>query len=141
MLQSGAAVEGLTNGLIALLHLGLLSEPEQRALLDTLTNPTLRAPWGIRSTASDDPLYDPDSYARGSVWALGTADAVMAFYEAGRPAVATALWHDLVPWFGLDAPGAKHVFYGICLLLVVMVLPDGVWPWLARKLGVRRQLP
>jgi branched-chain amino acid transport system permease protein len=26
------------------------------------------------------------------------------------------------------------VFYGICLLLVVMVLPEGVWPWLARKL-------
>jgi branched-chain amino acid transport system permease protein len=39
---------------------------------------------------------------------------------------------------GLDAPGAKHVFYGICLLVVVIVLPDGVWPWLARKLGVRR---
>jgi len=37
---------------------------------------------------------------------------------------------------GLDVPGAKQVFYGICLLLVVMVLPDGVWPWLARKLGL-----
>ena len=34
--------------------------------------------------------------------------SVMAFYEAGRPAVATALWHDLVPWFGLDAPGHSH---------------------------------
>ena len=31
-------------------------------------------------------------------------------------------------------PGAKQVFYGICLLLVVIVaLPDGVWPWLARR--------
>jgi branched-chain amino acid transport system permease protein len=48
---------------------------------------------------------------------------------------------ELLTRFGLDAPGAKHVFYGICLLLVVMVLPDGVWPWLARKLGVKRQLP
>jgi branched-chain amino acid transport system permease protein len=37
---------------------------------------------------------------------------------------------------GLDVPGAKQVFYGICLLLVVMVLPDGVWPWLARKFGL-----
>ena len=36
----------------------------------------------------------------------------------------------------LDVPGAKQVFYGICLLVVVMVLPDGVWPWLARKLGL-----
>ena len=37
--------------------------------------------------------------------------------------------------FGLDVPGAKQVFYGICLLVVVMALPDGVWPWLARRLG------
>ena len=40
---------------------------------------------------------------------------------------------------GLEVPGAKQVFYGICLLLVVMVLPDGVWPWLARSLGIRRR--
>jgi branched-chain amino acid transport system permease protein len=43
---------------------------------------------------------------------------------------------ELLHAFGLDAPGAKQVFYGICLLVVVMVLPDGVWPWLSRKLGL-----
>ena len=48
---------------------------------------------------------------------------------------------ELLSAFGLDAPGAKQVFYGACLLLVVMMLPDGVWPWLARKLGVTRQKP
>jgi len=37
---------------------------------------------------------------------------------------------------GLDVPGAKQVFYGLCLLLIVLALPDGVWPWLARKLGL-----
>jgi len=37
---------------------------------------------------------------------------------------------------GFDAPGAKQVFYGLCLLVVVMALPGGVWPWLAAKLGV-----
>jgi branched-chain amino acid transport system permease protein len=36
----------------------------------------------------------------------------------------------------IDIPGAKRVFYGVCLLVVIMVLPDGIWPWLARKLGV-----
>ena len=42
---------------------------------------------------------------------------------------------------GFDLPGAKQVFYGICLLLVVVALPEGVWPWLARRIGVseRRQ--
>jgi len=42
----------------------------------------------------------------------------------------------LLTAFGLDMPGIKQVFYGICLLIVVMVVPDGVWPWLARRLGV-----
>jgi branched-chain amino acid transport system permease protein len=35
---------------------------------------------------------------------------------------------------GVDVPGVKQVFYGICLLAVVMFLPDGVWPAIARKL-------
>ena len=37
---------------------------------------------------------------------------------------------------GIDIPGAKQVFYGICLLLVILALPDGVWPWLSRRLGL-----
>ncbi len=37
---------------------------------------------------------------------------------------------------GVDLPGAKQVFYGICLLLVIMALPDGVWPWLCGRLGL-----
>jgi len=37
---------------------------------------------------------------------------------------------------GVDLPGAKQVFYGICLLLVIMALPDGVWPWLSRRIGL-----
>ena len=35
---------------------------------------------------------------------------------------------------GLDVPGAKQVFYGVCLLVVVTLLPDGIWPPLARAL-------
>ena len=38
--------------------------------------------------------------------------------------------------FGLDVPGAKQVSYGVCLLLIVLLVPDGVWPWLAGKLGI-----
>jgi branched-chain amino acid transport system permease protein len=37
---------------------------------------------------------------------------------------------------GIDLPGAKQVFYGVCLLLVIVMLPDGVWPWLARRIGL-----
>jgi branched-chain amino acid transport system permease protein len=38
--------------------------------------------------------------------------------------------------FGIDVPGAKQVFYGTCLLVVVMALPHGVWPPLSRMLGL-----
>ena len=46
------------------------------------------------------------------------------------------LLQSLLAIFGLDVPGAKHIFYGICLLAVVMALPEGVWPRLAAKLGL-----
>jgi len=39
---------------------------------------------------------------------------------------------------GIEVPGVKQVFYGLCLLLVIMFLPDGVWPPLAKKLGLHR---
>jgi len=45
---------------------------------------------------------------------------------------------ELMLQLGIDVPGVKQVFYGICLLLVIMFLPDGVWPPLAKKLGLRR---
>ena len=37
---------------------------------------------------------------------------------------------------GIDVPGAKQVFYGICLFLVIVALPDGIWPWLAKRIGL-----
>jgi branched-chain amino acid transport system permease protein len=40
---------------------------------------------------------------------------------------------------GVEVPGVKQVFYGVCLLLVVMFLPDGVWPPLSKALGLDRK--
>jgi len=51
------------------------------------------------------------------------------------------IMQELLTALGFDVPGAKQVFYGICLLVVVMVLPDGVWPWLSRKLGLTERPP
>ena len=33
---------------------------------------------------------------------------------------------------GINAPGAKAVFYGLALMLIIVLRPAGVWPWLAR---------
>jgi branched-chain amino acid transport system permease protein len=35
---------------------------------------------------------------------------------------------------GINAPGAKAVFYGLALMLIIVLRPAGVWPWLARVL-------
>ncbi len=43
---------------------------------------------------------------------------------------------DLLAAAGVEVPGIKQVFYGIVLLVVVMFLPHGIWPTLARKLGL-----
>jgi branched-chain amino acid transport system permease protein len=52
--------------------------------------------------------------------------------------LAEGIW-ELMNAFGFNPPGAKHVFYGICLLVVVVLLPDGVWPPLARLLRLDRK--
>ena len=45
---------------------------------------------------------------------------------------------ELLAAMGWEFPGIKQVFYGVVLLLVVMFLPHGIWPAVARKLGVQR---
>jgi branched-chain amino acid transport system permease protein len=40
---------------------------------------------------------------------------------------------------GIDAPGAKQVFYGAALLFVVVLMPHGIWPPLAKLLGLDKQ--
>ena len=45
---------------------------------------------------------------------------------------------ELLAALGWEFPGVKQVFYGIVLLVVVMFLPHGIWPALARRLGVAR---
>src|SRR6266850_5165019 len=40
---------------------------------------------------------------------------------------------------GWEVPGIKQVFYGVVLLAVVMFLPHGIWPPLARRLGLGKK--
>jgi branched-chain amino acid transport system permease protein len=47
----------------------------------------------------------------------------------------------LLESYGIDLPGTNQLFFGIVLLLVVIALPDGVWPWLCRRFGFTEQRP
>ena len=35
---------------------------------------------------------------------------------------------------GINAPGVKAAFYGLALMVIIVLRPAGVWPWLARVL-------
>lgn len=83
----------------------LFSEPQEQSLLDELASPNFQTDWGARSTSIASGVFDPDSYAKGSVWAVGTAAAATAFWDAHRPATALAIWRGLIPWCSLDSLG------------------------------------
>ncbi len=46
---------------------------------------------------------------------------------------------ELLAFFGIDLPGAKQIFFGLSLAFVIIAAPEGVWPWLARRLGLTRR--
>ncbi|MGB8480380.1 MAG: hypothetical protein WCE63_16340 [Acidobacteriaceae bacterium] len=83
----------------------IFSEPTEQSLLDELASPNFQTDWGTRSTSTASSVFDPDSYAKGSVWAVGTAAAATAFWDGHRPAAAFAIWSGLVPWRSLDSLG------------------------------------
>jgi branched-chain amino acid transport system permease protein len=39
---------------------------------------------------------------------------------------------------GWDVPGLKQLIYGVSLLLVIVLAPQGIWPFLARKFGLSK---
>jgi branched-chain amino acid transport system permease protein len=45
---------------------------------------------------------------------------------------------ELLAALGWEMPGIKQVFYGVVLLVVIVFLPNGIWPGLARKLRLDR---
>jgi branched-chain amino acid transport system permease protein len=45
----------------------------------------------------------------------------------------------LLQWLGVDLPGTNQLFFGVVLLLVVIALPEGVWPWLRGRIGMEQK--
>ena len=45
---------------------------------------------------------------------------------------------ELLGAMGWEIPGIKQVFYGIVMLLVIMFLPHGIWPPLAKRIGISK---
>jgi len=93
------------SGPARLLGEGVFGAARTQVLLDRLASADFQTDWGSRSLAADAPTYDPNAYASGSVWAIGTANLAEAYWRAGRPVTAYQIWSSLIGWSRSDAPG------------------------------------
>ena len=87
---------------------GLFSVEQRAAALDQLAAADFQTDWGTRGRPSTDERYDPNAYASGSVWAIGSAEVAGAFWADHRPLTALPIWNALVPWSSLDSLGHMH---------------------------------
>ena len=77
-----------------------------RAVRDALMGSAMFSGWGIRTLAADEPLYDPLSYHRGSVWPHDTALVAAGFRRHGFDEDFLTLFDALVDAAAL-APGHR----------------------------------
>jgi hypothetical protein len=106
--RSGAPVEDRDIRPMGVVSQSLFSAEQRGVVLDQIASADFQTDWGTRSKAESDPTYDPNSYAGGSVWGLGTAGVASAYWAEHRPATAAPIWSALVPWSWLDSPGHMH---------------------------------
>ena len=77
-------------------------------ILNEVASSLFQTDWGSRSIASNSSTYDPNSYAKGSVWGIGTAEIASTFWKQHRPATAFPIWRSLIRWNSLDSLGHLH---------------------------------
>jgi hypothetical protein len=126
--RSGAPVMDRDIRPIGTVQQGLFSEQQRSLMLDQVASADFQTDWGTRSKAQSDPTFDPNSYAGGSVWGLGTAGVASTYWFAHRPATALPIWSALVSWSSLDSPGHLHeVLAGDFYHEEVESVPEQTW--------------
>lgn len=86
----------------------IFSPQQDEEVLNQIASSDFRTDWGIRSVATDSPIYDPWSYASGSISALHSAEIATMFWTEDRPEIAWSTWRSIVPWNRLDSLGHIH---------------------------------
>lgn len=83
----------------------LFNQRREDGLLGQLASSNFQTDWGTRSIPLNSKAFVANSYAKGSVWAVGTASVALDFWMDNRPAEAFSIWSGLVPWISLDSLG------------------------------------
>ncbi len=111
-----------------ILSQGVFSPQQTAEALDQLASPNFQTDWGTRSMSSLSLRFDPNSYAAGSVSALGSSVVANTFWQQDRPLTAWQIWSSLIPWSTLDARGHIHeVLAGDFYHPQIESVPEQTW--------------
>ena len=105
---SGAPIFTRRSGPSEAILENVFSPQQNDQILDQVASSKFQTDWGTRSAAADSAIYDPWSYATGSIWALHSAGTAAMFWSEHRPDIAWSLWRAIVPWNTLDSLGHIH---------------------------------
>lgn len=126
--RSGAPVMDRDIRPMGLIQQSMFSAEQRRVVLEQIAGADFQTDWGTRSKAESDPTFDPNSYAGGSVWGLGTSAVASAYWADHRPATAGPIWNALIPWSSLDSPGHLHeVLAGDFYHEEIESVPEQTW--------------
>lgn len=106
--SSGKPVIGRGIGGISLIDSHVLNQAQNDIVLNHIASSDFQTDWGTRSIASGSPDFDPNSYAKGSVWAFQTGSVASTYWAEHRPYTAFPIWTSLIPWNSLDSLGHMH---------------------------------
>jgi len=106
--ESGRAVPEHRSSPSEAITMNLFTPEQNQILLNQLASAAFQTDWGSRGVAAGSLGFDPTSYSKGSVSALGTTELASTFWSSHRPLQAFALWNSLVPWSSLDSLGHLH---------------------------------
>jgi glycogen debranching enzyme len=106
--DAGKPVLGGGIGGLGLIDGDFIKGKEAGLILSQFASSLFQTDWGTRSIAANSPAYDPNSYAKGSVWGIGTAEVASTFWKQHRSATAFPIWRSLIRWNSLDSLGHLH---------------------------------
>lgn len=106
--QSGRALFGWRLGPGQAFAQKIFSPEQTNELLNEIASSDFQTDWGTRAIAARSAIYDPNSYGKGSVWALGTSGSATTFWQEHRPTTAFAIWNAILRWNSLDSLGHIH---------------------------------
>lgn len=96
------------SGAMSAIVAGDFTPQQARQAMEQLASANYQTDWGTRSASTHSPIFDPWSYATGSVSAAHSAGIARGFWAEGYSITAWSILNGLLGWNTLDSPGHLH---------------------------------